>query len=70
MSKVTKEAIEPYSSEERKLMNTTFLLLFPALIIAIIAVYYSTVIMSAIAIALALYQFIMIRKFVEDYYIK
>ena len=54
-----------------KTTNTAFILLFPSLILAGMAVYFATsIISSGFAIALAIYQFIMIKKFIEEYYNK
>lgn len=54
--------------EEKKVVSTAFLLMFPALIVAAIAAFYAPVMISFVAIALCLYQFIMIARFIKDYY--
>jgi Flp pilus assembly protein TadB len=61
---------EDKSFMESKSTKTAFLLMFPALIIGIIAAYYGPLLISVIAIALAIYQFIMLRQFIGDYYRK
>jgi hypothetical protein len=53
-----------------KSTNTAFILMFPALILAILAAAFSPVWGSLLAIALAAYQFLMLKKFIEDYYNK
>lgn len=56
---------------EKKVVNTAFYLMFPAVILAGIAVTFSTsTIVSVIVVALAFYQFLMLRRFIEDYYKK
>ena len=53
---------------EKKATNTAFILMFPALIIAMIGIIWSPLYATAIIIALAIYQFLMTTKFIEDYY--
>lgn len=54
---------------EQKATTTSFMLMFPAVILAgIAAVSVQIFYIKILAIALALYQFIMLKKFVEDYY--
>ncbi len=65
-----KELANEKQREESKETNTVFILLFPALIIAGIAVLYAPLFASIIGIALAIYQFLMINKFVVDFYNK
>ena len=63
-----RKEVKPVSN---KTTNTAFILLFPSLILAGMAVYFATsIISSGFAIALAIYQFIMIKKFIEEYYNK
>lgn len=59
---------ESASKEERKSTNTAFYLMFPSLISAAIAAYYAPLIVSFIAIALAIYQFLLLKSFVQDFY--
>jgi hypothetical protein len=52
-----------------KATNTAFILMFPCLILAGMAALYATSIPgSVLAIALGIYQFLMLKKFIEDYY--
>jgi hypothetical protein len=56
---------------ERKSTNTAFVLMFPALILAGIAgLFTPTIYGKLLVIALAIYQFIMLKKFILDYYKK
>ena len=56
---------------ERKSTNTAFILMFPALILAGLAVVSLTNFwLKILACALAVYQFLMLKKFIEDYYKK
>lgn len=64
MKQKTKEELQ----QEKKMTATAFLLIFPTLILAIIATFYSPVEISVICIVVALYQFLMLKKFLEDYY--
>ena len=56
--------------EDQKSTNTAFILMFPSMILACIAAYYTPLIGSIVAVALALYQFLMLSKFIKDYYRK
>jgi len=62
--KPTKEFLE----HDRKATTTAFLLMFPAVILAGIAVYYAPAILSFVSVMLAVYQFIMMKKFITDFY--
>lgn len=53
---------------DKKATNTAFIMMFPALILAAIGVFYAPMLISVIGIALAIYQFLMLKKFIEDYY--
>jgi len=64
------EAEEIELKEDRKATNTAFIMLFPALIISAIAVLNSDMYLGSIAIMLAIYQFVMAKKFIVDYYRK
>jgi hypothetical protein len=64
---MTKEIKEVKESDTRA-TNTAFILMFPALILAIIAAFYANTIVSLIAVALAIYQFLMLKKFIDDFY--
>lgn len=67
--KTMMEDREEYLKEKRA-TNTAFILMFPALIIAMIGIIWSPLYATAIIIALAIYQFLMTKKFIEDYYKK
>jgi len=54
--------------DDSKTTKTAFILMFPALIIAAIASMYSPLAMSVIVVALAVYQFLMLKQFIEDFY--
>lgn len=56
--------------KDKKATNTAFILMFPALITSIIAVIWAPLYAGVITIALAIYQFLMTKKFIEDYYRK
>jgi hypothetical protein len=53
---------------EQTATNTAFILMFPSLILAGMAALYAPIFGSLLAVALALYQFLMLKKFIEDYY--
>lgn len=54
--------------KDKKATNTAFIMMFPALILAAIGVFYAPLLISLMGIALAIYQFLMLKKFIEDYY--
>jgi len=53
---------------EKKSVLTTFILLFPSMIVALIATVNSTIFMAGIVIALFCYQAIVLKSFVSDHY--
>jgi hypothetical protein len=60
---------EEQTKLEQKATTTAFMLMFPALILAGIAVVYAASFYAkALVIALVLYQFLMLNKFIQDYY--
>lgn len=66
-----KEAIKQVKQEDTKATNTAFILMFPALILAGMAVVaLSSFWLKILACALAIYQFLMLNKFIQDYYNK
>lgn len=65
-----KKKLLEVSPEDRKTTKTAFILMFPALILCSMAAVYAKGFMSIIAVALALYQFLMLKQFIEDYYKK
>jgi hypothetical protein len=54
--------------KEARATKTAFILMFPAVIIAGLAAYYAPVGISLLSIALAVYQFLMLKSFVQDFY--
>jgi len=56
--------------KEKKATNTAFILMFPSLIIAMMGIIWSPLYATMIIIALAIYEFLMTKKFIEDYYKK
>lgn len=53
---------------EKKSILTTFLLLFPSMIIALIATVNQSNLLSGITIALFFYQAILLKNFVSEHY--
>lgn len=73
MRRLSREEFERDREEymtERKATNTAFILMFPTLIMAMMGVIWSPLYGAMITIALAIYQFLMLKKFIEDYYKK
>jgi len=67
--KTKKETI--FDAEDRKATNAAFILMFPALILSGMAGLWAPTIPSKfLVIALAVYQFLMLKKFIQDYYKK
>jgi len=62
------EVPTPTEYDSSRTTNTAFILMFPTLILAGIAAMNSTLPSGLLAIALAIYQFLMLKKFIEDYY--
>lgn len=63
-----KELTDIEEPKEQKVTNTAFLLMFPALIISGIAAFYAPLYGSVLVLALTAYQFLMLKKFIQDYY--
>ena len=64
-----KKATEEENIVSSKSTNTAFILMFPALILAGMAALYSATILGGLlAVSLAIYQFLMLKKFIENYY--
>lgn len=63
----SKEEITP---EQRKSVLTTFIILFPSLLITCLISYFGVLPVSMIAIALFFYQAVLLKNFVGDYYSK
>lgn len=64
---MNKERVEKKKDKET---NAAFLLLFPSFILAVFAVFFAPLGIGIIAIAIAVYQWIMVKKFIQDYYKK
>lgn len=59
------------SELDRKATKTAFILMFPALILAGIAAYSARSIpVSLLAVVIAIFQFILLKQFIDDYYRK
>lgn len=56
------------SPEDRKITKTAFILMFPALLLAGIGGLYAPIYGKVFILALAIYQFLMLKQFIEDYY--
>lgn len=60
---------EEEKKDKGKSTNTAFILMFPTLILAgMVGIYTDQLGGILLAIALAIYQFLMLKKFIEDYY--
>ena len=68
MRKQKKEIQKKATMTEKKSMLTTFLLLFPSMIISILAAANQDFLMSLIVIALFCYQAILLKNFVTEHY--
>ena len=58
------------TKDSEKTTSTAFILMFPAFILAGMAALWAPLYGSLLAVALAIYQFLMLKKFIEDYYKK
>ncbi|KKK95527.1 hypothetical protein LCGC14_2671920 [marine sediment metagenome] len=63
--KVKKKEVTPI---ERKAFLTTFIILFPAMIIAVLTTAKTSIFISGLAIALFCYQAILLKNFINDHY--
>ena len=70
MKEKINKLFEDETIEEKKATKSAFYLMFPALISAAIAAYYAPLLISLIAVALALYQFLLLKSFINDFYNK
>ena len=60
---------EEAHKSDGKATNTAFILMFPAFILAGMAAYFAkSIVGSLLAVALGIYQFLMLKKFISDYY--
>lgn len=64
------EKDENVNKSNDKATNTAFIIMFPSLIMAGFAAYFAPLSVSIMAVALAAYQFLLLKKFIEDYYKK
>ncbi len=53
---------------EKKSVLTTFVLLFPTMLVTVIATINSSILLAGLAIALFCYQAILLKSFVTDHY--
>lgn len=60
----TKEEID----KDKKITSSAFLIIFPTLVLAGIAAFYAPMAVSIVSVIIAFYQFLMLKKFLEDYY--
>lgn len=65
-----KKEKKPVDVVSTKTTNTAFILMFPSLLLTVIAVISSVSYISLLAIGLVIYQFLLLKKFIEDYYKK
>ena len=69
MAKDKKLAIKKeLTPTEKKSVLTTFILLFPTMLIAVLTTRETSIFISGLAIALFCFQAILIRNFVRDHY--
>ena len=66
--KKDKKVKKKVTESMKKSVLTSFILLFPALLIASLTTLKPSTAMSALAIALFFYQAILIKNFIDDYY--
>jgi len=59
---------KPVTEQTKKSVLTSFILLFPALVIAGLSTLPPSTAMSVLAIALFFYQAVLIKNFVDDHY--
>lgn len=60
---------EEFDNLDKKATNTAFIMMFPALILSGVAgLYVPNIYAKLLVIALAIYQFLMLKKFITDYY--
>jgi hypothetical protein len=55
---------------ENKETSTAFILMFPTFILAVLTAYFAPAGIGIIGLAISIYSFIMIKKFISDYYNK
>ena len=67
-AKKKKEGKKPISEKTKKSVLTSFILLFPSMMLAGLSMLESSTAMAALAIALFFYQAILIKNFIDDHY--
>jgi len=61
--------INEETAEEVKETNAAFLLMLPSVLTTCLAAYYvPTIIFKLVVVVLGIYQFVMLKKFIVDYY--
>lgn len=60
----------PQSPKEKKATQTAFILIFPSLIVAAIGIYSSNAALAVVIVLLTIYQMLMTKNFIEDYWKK
>jgi len=68
MGKEEKIIKKEITTTEKKSVLTTFVLLFPSMIIAILTTAKTSIFICGLAIALFCYQAILLKNFVDDHY--
>jgi len=66
---MTRKPKEPLNGTQKKSVWTFFTLLFPSLIMALLISFERTTITTIVAILLFFYQAILLKNFIERYYI-
>ncbi|MFA5396179.1 MAG: hypothetical protein WC346_09255 [Methanogenium sp.] len=66
---MTRKPKEPLNETQKKSVWTFFTLLFPSLIMALLISFERTTITTIVAILLFFYQAILLKNFIERYYI-
>jgi hypothetical protein len=56
--------------KDDKATSTAFILMFPTLLLAGIAVFHLVIWLKFLTLSLTVYQFILLKKFIQDYYKK
>jgi hypothetical protein len=62
------EVSDEVTPTEKKSVLTTFVLLFPSVIIAMLTTFETSILTCVLAVALFCYQAILIKSFVDDHY--
>ena len=68
-NKTKNKGLQEEIVDSDKVVGTAFFLMFPALLTAIIAAFSSPHLgVRALVVALAVYQFLLLKKFIQEYY--